>query len=84
MPSPFAIIFPFFYQTRLTKSRNFAIVPKRCKMVFYALVAQLAEHIHGKDKVTSSILVEGWVFTIGKTVCKPAALRLSGRGLGFA
>ena len=25
----------------------------------YALVAQLAEHIHGKDKVTSSILVEG-------------------------
>ena len=26
---------------------------------WYALVAQLAEHIHGKDKVTSSILVEG-------------------------
>ena len=24
-----------------------------------ALVAQLAEHIHGKDKVISSILIEG-------------------------
>ena len=25
----------------------------------FALVAQLAEHIHGKDKVISSILIEG-------------------------
>ena len=26
----------------------------------YALVAQLAEHIHGKDKVNGSIPFEGW------------------------
>lgn len=26
---------------------------------FYALIAQLAEHIHGKDEVISSILIEG-------------------------
>ena len=25
----------------------------------YALIAQLAEHIHGKDEVISSILIEG-------------------------
>ena len=25
-----------------------------------ALIAQLAEHIHGKDEVISSILIEGW------------------------
>ena len=39
-------------------------------MAICALVAQLAEHIHGKDKVISSILIEGLVFTVGKTDCK--------------
>ena len=38
---------------------NSVIFPAPCKMVIYALVAQLAEHIHGKDKVISSILIEG-------------------------
>ena len=32
----------------------------------FALVAQLAEHIHGKDKVISSILIEGYVFARAK------------------
>ena len=35
-------------------------------MVLFALVAQLAEHIHGKDKVISSILIEGYVFSFWK------------------
>jgi hypothetical protein len=50
-------------------------------MEYCALVAQLAEHIHGKDKVISSILIEGCVFAVGKTRCKSAALRASDRGL---
>ena len=45
--------------TGLTKLHITAIVPERCKMAYCALVAQLAEHIHGKDKVISSILIEG-------------------------
>ena len=39
-----------------------AILPEHCNMAIYALVAQLAEHIHGKDKVISSILIEGWIY----------------------
>ena len=50
-------------------------------MAYCALVAQLAEHIHGKDKVISSILIEGSAFAVGKTSCKSAALRASDRGL---
>ena len=45
-------------------------------MVFCALVAQLAEHIHGKDKVTSSILVEGSVFAAGRIILRSAAQEL--------
>ena len=52
-------------------------------MEYCALVAQLAEHIHGKDKVISSILIEGCVFAVGKTRGKSAALRASDRGLCF-
>ena len=61
----------------LTKIFKIAILPKHCTIRYCALIAQLAEHIHGKDKVISSILIEGYVFTKGKTVHKPAALRLS-------
>ena len=35
-------------------------------MEYCALVAQLAEHIHGKDKVISSILIEGYAFAGAK------------------
>ena len=42
--------------TYLTKSLFFANFYNTAKN---ALVAQLAEHIHGKDKVISSILIEG-------------------------
>ena len=34
-------------------------------VAFYALIAQLAEHIHGKDEVISSILIEGCMTTRG-------------------
>ena len=37
-------------------------------MLYYALVAQLAEHIHGKDKVISSILIEGSLIFIENEV----------------
>ena len=51
-----------YHKTRqwgLTKIQIPVILPARCKMAICALVAQLAEHIHGKDKVISSILIEG-------------------------
>ena len=31
---------------------------------YYALIAQLAERIHGKDEVISSILIEGYVLVV--------------------
>ena len=44
----------------LTKIPKIAIVSLNdVKSAYCALVAQLAEHIHGKDKVISSILIEG-------------------------
>ena len=51
-------------------------------MDYYALVAQLAEHIHGKDKVISSILIEGSVYPERITCLQVsgAAERLSDRG----
>ena len=70
----------FLGQRQLTKSRKIVIVPERYKMVFFALVAQLAEHIHGKDKVISSILIEGSVYPERITAGKSAALRASDRG----
>ena len=60
----------------LTKPVQIVILPKPCNMEFYALVAQLAEHIHGKDKVISSILIEGYVFAMGKI-----KLQISGASL---
>ena len=53
----------FFAETR---SKGVDEIPQYCyfnKTLYNrrdnALVAQLAEHIHGKDKVISSILIEG-------------------------
>ena len=40
--------------------RKFAVVSSKNHPVGdIALIAQLAEHIHGKDEVISSILIEG-------------------------
>gem|GEM_PF-5934470 len=47
---------------------------------FHALVAQLAEHIHGKDKVISSILIEGWVLSVAQAQQK-GDLQVSGASL---
>ena len=55
--------------------------PYLVKSAYYALVAQLAEHIHGKDKVISSILIEGYVLARATQGFKSAALRLSDQGL---
>ena len=52
-----------FITTGLTKINLIDIFPEHNKLAYCALVAQLAEHIHGKDKVISSILIEGYVFT---------------------
>ena len=60
----------------MTKLNNIAILPKRYKLAYFALVAQLAEHIHGKDKVISSILIEGWVLAWGKIYSKSAEVKI--------
>jgi hypothetical protein len=49
---------PFF--CNFSKMRKFAVVSSKNHPVEdIALIAQLAEHIHGKDEVISSILIEG-------------------------
>ena len=50
--------------------------------MYYALVAQLAEHIHGKDKVISSILIEGYILSLEGRTCKSAALCVADLKLG--
>jgi hypothetical protein len=51
---------PFF--SNFSKMRKFAVVSsKTTRSGDIALIAQLAEHIHGKDEVISSILIEGFV-----------------------
>ena len=76
-------VFSKFSINYLTKIYIFCILaePREVRWGVYALVAQLAEHIHGKDKVISSILIEGYDYPERITRRKSAALHLSDRGL---